>query len=123
MATIHCADCGDERRGTPKNTRYCKRCRALRDLDHWRRLTRRCSCGATFAPLNRGDLYCAACDPGLRAYSGTCVLSPADAPHSGPFVNATLPVCAACARDPKQRKRLIRALEVGQAGRKKAAGR
>lgn len=121
MATITCADCGDERRGTPKNTLYCKRCRALRDLDHWRLLTRRCAqCREPFAPLGRTDMHCGTCNPGLQAYSGPCVLAPRDRPHEGRYASPILPVCSKCARDPRQRRNLIRALERGQAKRKAA---
>lgn len=120
MATITCRDCGNQRHRVPKNTRYCKRCRMLRDIDYWRRRVRTCSCGNKFAPLDRLDRHCSTCDPGLRAHAGPCVLATRDNPHEGRYVHPALPVCASCARDPKQRQRMIAALELGQANRRKA---
>lgn len=117
VATILCTDCGTPRHRVPSNTRYCWLCRLLRDIDYWRRNTRTCGCGAKFAPLNRADLHCSTCNPGLRAYSGPCVLATKDRPHEGRYPHPKLPVCVACTRDPKIRPRLIRALEVGQARR------
>ena len=121
MATITCRDCGAERHRVPSNTRYCKRCRMLRDIDYWRRETRHClgtECEhAKFAPLDRADRHCSACNPGLRAHVGPCALAYKDAPHEGRYIHPALPVCADCARDPRQRQRLIRALETGQAAR------
>lgn len=89
----------------------------LRDIDYWRRNTRRCSCGETFAPLDRNDHHCSTCNPGLRAHHGPCALAYGDRPHSGRYIHPALPVCAECAREPKLRQRLILALENGQAGR------
>lgn len=120
MATITCRDCAAQRHRVPANTRYCKRCRILRDIDYWRRKTRTCSCGAVFAPLDRNDGHCSKCDPGLRAHTGPCALSSRDAPHDGRYVHPALPVCASCARDPRQRQRLIAALERGQSARRTA---
>lgn len=117
MATITCRDCGTQRHRVPANTRYCKRCRMLRDIDYWRRNSRTCSCGARFAPLDRNDHHCSTCNPGLRAHSGPCALAYADHPHEGRYVHPALPVCAPCARDPRLRQRLIAALEAGQANR------
>ena len=115
MATITCRDCGFQRHRVPANTRYCKRCRLLRDIDYWRRRTRTCSCGAVFAPLGRLDRHCSKCDPGLRAHTGPCGLGN----HDGRYVHPSLPICASCCRDPKQRQRMIAALERGQAARRR----
>lgn len=121
MATITCHDCGVERTRCPRNTRYCQLCRLLRELDYWQaHRTRRCSCGEVYCPLHRGDTQCGRCDPGLQRYSGVCALSAKDAPHEGRYPEHYLPVCTTCARDPKQRARLIRALTKGQAARRQA---
>lgn len=120
MASISCADCGDSRHRVPSNTLYCKKCRLLRDLDYWRSRTRRCGgCGKTFAPLGREDKSCSSCDPGLRAYAGTCLMGSRDAAtrHEGRYPMLELPVCTGCARDPAKRAKLIDMLERGQTNR------
>lgn len=115
MATITCQDCGAERQRTPSNTKFCKPCRLLRDLDYWRARWKRCrGCKAEFAPLNRPDNLCSSCNPGLKAYPVDCVLC--QAPGLAAVVG--IPVCASCIRAPKRRHKLIEALERGQARRK-----
>ena len=124
MATITCRECGQQRSNTPSNTLYCRLCRILIDLDHWRVKTRCCAsqgCSAVFAPLNRADRHCSACNPGLRQYSGPCGYKSASVPaHEGRRVEPALPVCADCVRDPKVRRTLIAALERGQQDRRRA---
>lgn len=125
MATITCRDCGYQRHRVPANTLYCKRCRLLRDIDYWRKNTRVCAeagCRQVFAPLHRNDRWCSTHNPGLRAHSGTCGLAPRDAPHEGRYVHPSLPICADCARDPAKRRLLIKALENGQAARRRENG-
>jgi hypothetical protein len=123
MATISCAECGDQRTGVPKNTLYCFRCRVLVNIEYWRRRTRRCSCGEVFAPLDRGDRFCSKCDPGLRRHSGTCILSIKDAsPHEGRYADPRLPVCVKCLRSPTDRPKLIKALLTGQLRRRRENG-
>lgn len=119
MATIICRDCGDERHRVPRNTLYCKRCRVLRNIDYWRKTTRRCAdCDAPFAPLDRNDNWCSKCNPGLQAHRGPCALARGE--HEGLYVTGSVPICADCMRDPAQRRFLISALSKGQAKRRAA---
>ena len=113
MATIACVDCGTTRTRCPSNTKYCWLCRLIRDLDHWRKNTRRCmeaGCRATFAPLGFKDRHCSSCNPGMQTRRGRCVLCK----QEGCYTDPRLPVCAGCARDPGQRERLWGALLSGQ---------
>jgi hypothetical protein len=128
MASISCAQCGEARKGVPKNTLYCFRCRVLLNIEFWRRRTRRCAgqhCGKHFAPLDRNDRYCSECDPGLSRYTGVCVLSTRTrskdeiaVTHEGRYADPRLPVCVGCLRDPKKRGQLIAALEAGRKKRR-----
>jgi hypothetical protein len=119
MATINCVDCGAERRNVPTNTRYCKPCRLLRDLDFWRSRTRDCmECGEVFAPLRRSDARCARhADDELRTRAVDCLMC--GNVNQRP-VMTQIPVCYRCLRDPTKRGRLVRALERGQAQRREA---
>jgi hypothetical protein len=116
MATINCRDCGEERTGCPSNTRYCKPCRLLRQLDYWRVRRKNCGdCERQFAPLERSDIYCAAhAGDELRIRSVHCVLCRQD----GPPVMIGIPVCYICLRSPGRRLELDAALRKGQRLRK-----
>ncbi len=116
MATISCTDCGAERKQCPTNTLYCKSCRLLRDLAHWASNRRTCrDCRASFAPIGRTDYRCSSCHPGTRGRTVACVLCRA---YGAPLLHG-IPVCAECIRSPLKRKKLIEALERGQALRRK----
>lgn len=116
VATITCQDCATQRQRCPANTRYCKPCRLLRELYYWQRRRRACqNCNAEFAPLNRNDMHCSACDRGLAPYAGRCI-SCADE-QGWPAVK-DIPVCAPCMRNPRKRALIISALERGQTKRK-----
>lgn len=127
MASISCADCGEQRNGVPKNTRYCRACRLLRDIRFWATQTRQCrECRRAFAPLGRNDLHCSTCDPGLVHKQIECGLGKWDRapiePHSGAYLRGGVVVCATCLRAPDRRRWLIKALEAGQRFRQKENG-
>lgn len=110
MATIRCRDCGAERTQCPRNTRYCKACRLLRDILYWEHERRTCiQCRAAFAPIGRSDFHCSACRPGIRGRTVACVFG-----HGGQQLLTGIPVCATCLRSPSKRAKLISALERGQ---------
>lgn len=114
MATITCKDCGAERTRCPKNTKYCKPCRLLRDIAYWEHERRTClECRATFAPLGRTDYHCSACRPGIHGREVSCAFG-----HTGGLVLTGIPVCAACLRAPAKRASLMAALKRGQAQRR-----
>jgi hypothetical protein len=120
MATITCHDCGDQRRSVPSNTRYCKKCRVLRELVYWHRRTRHCrECEREYAPLSRTDYWCSKCDPGLEHKTGPCGLYP-NKPHEGAPTFAQIPICAGCFRDPRKRDWLIRVMQKGRNDRRTA---
>lgn len=120
MATISCQDCGQPRTHCPRNTRYCKPCRLLRDLAYWHRNRRNCKeCRKEFAPIGRTDYHCSSCDTGLLHLSGPCRLANPE-PHDGPPTLTGIPVCAKCMRSPKMRSYLIKVLQKGQAQRRAA---
>jgi len=111
MATITCSDCGNERRDVPRNTRYCKRCRLLRDIAYWVTRFKACrGCGKAFAPLSRPDNRCTACNPGIHGQEVDCKLCK----RRDLRLIAGIPVCAGCLRDPKRRQDLFDALLKGQ---------
>ncbi len=111
MATIRCLDCGNERHNTPRNTKFCKRCRLLRDVAYWVKRFKQCrGCGKAFAPLSRPDNLCSSCDPGIHGQEVDCKLCQT----RGLRLIAGIPVCARCLRDPKCRQTLFDALLKGQ---------
>lgn len=115
MATITCQDCGAERTQCPRNTRYCKACRLLREVLYWAHKRRTClKCRIPFAPLERGNYHCSGCDPGLPHRKLDCVLCR----EEGRRLLTGIPVCDQCLRAPVKRASLIAALERGQAQRR-----
>jgi len=117
MATIRCQDCGAERKGAPRNTRYCKPCRLLRDLLYWEDNRRRCGkCNVDFAPIGGRDYFCSAHAKDWRGYKlMKCVLC---GKHDMPPIIAGIPLCHDCARSPALRGKLVAALKRGQAQRR-----
>ena len=120
MATIHCEDCGAERKSAPSNTRYCVPCRFLRNVEYWAAHPRKCGdCKDKFAPVDRADYYCGPCNLGYSGWRGHCKLCQTDDVY---LVHKDIAVCKDCARDPKQRRTLIAGLRKGQAARKQNGG-
>ncbi len=113
---ITCQDCGAARRDVAyKTTRYCESCRLLRNLLFIGERTYQCTeCKDNFAPIARGDRYCGECSLGSNRM-GECALCGA---ASSELLRPSIAVCTRCARDPKQRVRLVKALRKGQANRK-----
>lgn len=112
--TITCAECGDTRTAAFKNTKYCVKCALLRDLTFVGDRTYKCDdCKAEFAPLARRDPYCGNCAFGCGKFED-CVGCAGTAELHRPGV----PLCTRCLRDPKQRRKIIRALRGGQQERR-----
>jgi hypothetical protein len=117
MASIACTDCGHHRHRCPSNTKYCRKCRLLRDVEFWADKTRTCRderCEQSFTPTHRHDAYCGHHQLGQTANLGPCVFCNHERSYRiAPDVNC----CERCARDATTRKKLIRALRKGQAQR------
>ncbi len=113
---ITCQDCGAARQDVAyKNTRYCESCRLLRNLLFIGERTYQCAeCTNDFAPIARGDRWCGHCALGSNR-KGECVLCSS---ASSERLRPSISVCKACARDPKQRVRLVKGLRKGQTDRK-----
>jgi hypothetical protein len=108
LTTVHCADCGSEVQTRRANTKYCKVCRLLRDVKFVKERTKECwGCGVTFAPLNRGDVFCGTCDlvPG-HSVTGTCAFCKAQTQLYSDQVS----VCLPCLKDPEKRPTVARSL-------------
>lgn len=117
MASIACADCAHHRHRCPSNTKYCKKCRLLRDVEFWGTKTRTCGhedCENSFVPMYRHDYYCGPCNPGQTANRGTCLFCSTTDAY---LITRDVAVCERCARAPGQRKKFIAALRKGQRAR------
>jgi hypothetical protein len=116
--TIICADCGDERRNAQyANTKFCERCRLLRNLVFVGPRTRTCAlggCKTKFAPVGRGDEHCAEHAFGANT-QGRCVVCEQD---DQPLHRASLQICMACLRNPAKRHFIVNALRVHQRRRR-----
>ncbi len=112
---ITCQDCSAVRANVQYvNTRYCESCRLLRNLLFVGATIAECGeCGNDFAPVARGDRWCGTCS--FTGTPGTCVLCKGEEAER---LRPSIAVCKGCARDPKQRVRLVKALRKGQAARR-----
>lgn len=113
---IICKDCSAIRSNPAyKNTRYCKSCRLLRDLDFVGELTRDCkNCRRSYAPTSRRDSYCGPCGFG-SIDEGRCVFCSSE--HAELY-RAGISVCCTCVRAPEKRRSVIAALKKGQRQRR-----
>lgn len=119
MATINCADCGAERHTRWRNTKYCRPCRILKNLQYLLNWTTKCwVCDAEFAPLSREDRFCPRCDP-RPATQEHCALCDRD---DQKLIDREIACCRECAADPKNRKLLLRVLTKKVQARVAAAG-
>ncbi len=113
---ITCEDCGTTRSNVAyANTRYCESCRLLRNLLFVGERTYQCAeCKADFAPIARGDRWCGGCALGSNQ-AGDCALCKGEEAER---LRPSIAVCKGCARAPKQRVRLVKALRKGQTNRR-----
>lgn len=116
---ITCQDCGAQRlSATYSTTRYCHSCRLLRNLIFVRDRVYDCQvCGKPFAPVSRGDGYCAKHDFGSNVF-GTCAFCDEE---NVEFIRPNIPLCLKCAKTPgATRHRIVAGLKNGQRDRKAA---
>lgn len=112
---ITCADCGHFRRARNRNTKYCHKCRLLRNLEYHSNTVRLCShCKAEFAPIDVKDPCCGEHTLGYSTLRGDCRYCNAE---NAFLARPDVPVCLSCVRKPTLRARLINALQRGQADR------
>lgn len=116
MPAITCADCGHEYKTIRKNTKYCRICRLVRNLDFLQGTVYQCvGCGDEYAPLERTAKTwrtCLECSPrGWDTWShdhaGTCALCKKD---TDKLIHPEISVCRRCAFDPEKREVLYKAL-------------
>lgn len=119
MANIACKDCGHHRLSCPANTKRCKKCRLLIDVEFWTsRPLRECRnerCPNIFAPISRHDLICGPCHMGQTINLGRCAICKRDDRY---LLMRDLACCEQCARSPELRTFVIAALRAGQRKRK-----
>lgn len=115
--TIKCADCSARRTNARfKNTLYCMSCRLLRDMLYVGKEQRPCaSCTTLFAPVNRKDTDCGACQYG-SVHEGHCYRCNAAAELHRPGIA----VCVRCIRVPRYRANIVAGLRKGQRERRQA---
>ncbi len=116
--TIRCADCGHDRKAIKPNTRYCHRCRLLRQLEFFLTRTRACAepgCNREFAPIETRDAYCGVHALGYSTLKGRCALCEVDDAF---LVRDGVNLCISCVRDPALRRRIVAILQRSQARRK-----
>ncbi len=112
--TISCRDCGHPRAARNRNTRYCHRCRLLRNVEFFRHAHshRKCrACEKSFAPVDRADEFCGDCELGYSTMRGECLLCKEASTY---LVRPEVRVCKSCAREPTLRNKLIHSLQLGQ---------
>ena len=120
MHEIRCAECGEARRTRRSNTKYCVRCKVLRDLRFVRNRTYTCrtaGCSQRFVPLEMSDSHCPAHATGSGTFADCPFCSTTSELHRVDF-----PVCLTCLRDPAQRQRIIDSLQRGQHQRRQKNG-
>lgn len=111
LHTIKCENCGSPRLTRRKNTKYCRLCRILKNLEYLDTWEETCiACENRFAPLQRGEDLC-----------GDCAIFPAQGDPKGPcaicheqdarLMEANINVCQACSTKPENRKILIQSLK------------
>lgn len=109
---ITCQDCSAPYKTIRKNTKFCGRCRLLKDLLYLRETTKECwLCKKEFAPLDTKDDACADCTYLAQGHGDAeCVYC-----HETKLqVRADVPICHHCAREPgDKRKRVVRSLQLG----------
>jgi hypothetical protein len=116
MATITCVDCGTQRCNTPSNTKYCKPCRLLRDIAYWEHNTRNCgNCHIPFSPMGGRDYFCS--EHAVADWHQHAIRLCALCNQEKPPIIAGVDLCHGCARNPKKRSLLVRALKNGKAQR------
>jgi hypothetical protein len=110
--TITCQDCGATYLTIRKNTKFCGRCRLLKDLLYLRETTKGCwLCKKEFAPLDTKDDACADCTYLAQGHGeAECVYCQ----ETKLQVRADVPICHHCAREPgDKRKMVVRSLQLG----------
>lgn len=112
MPIISCADCGEERKASAANTRYCRVCRLLRNLDFLSDRTHKClECSSRYPPIMRNDQWCGDCALGQTNVRGCCALCGKEDAY---LVLPDVRVCHRCARNPRMRRRFILGLRKRQ---------
>lgn len=107
---IECSDCGAPRLTRWKNTKYCFLCRLIRNLEFIGDKTTKCIVDdKVFAPIKRNDDLCGDCDviPMFEGLRGVCAFCKED---DKPLVAPEVAVCIGCAKNPKYRKNVRKAL-------------
>lgn len=96
----------------PQQARYCRFCRIHRDLQHYGVRQETCMvCDGKFCPIRAGDRLCGVCRvigegrASVRGRCAACGTSDTDLLHKD------IRACGTCARDPKQRGALLKAVE------------
>ena len=118
---ITCADCGGPYIAKRSDAKKCAACRLLGILTWTAKKygKRKCRvCKAEFKPWRAADVMCAACNTATqppRTPVVTCTICKRDAP-----MFERVPVCARCVKSPAGQRVVIRALQKGQAARRKA---
>jgi hypothetical protein len=111
LRIITCEACGNERMTRRGNTKYCRTCRLLANLKFLGDRTQKCIvCNEPFAPLQRNEDMCAACDrdPVAGNPEGHCGFCDKE---NARLVDEHINVCMECAKEPAKRKLLKGALQ------------
>lgn len=110
LTIIECADCGAPRLTKRKNTKYCRVCRLIRNIEFIGADTVDClGCDTPFAPLKRGEDVCGKCAVAGPAGDprGTCAFCEVE---NASLVDSNISVCRVCATDPTKRVLFKKAL-------------
>lgn len=106
--SVSCADCAETFQSARSNAKYCSACRLYRDLIFVKDNTAECwACGGRFCPTKRGMAICSTCAAHEYTKRGHCAFCEQD---DQPMLTKGLAVCAPCALDVKNRRKLIRSV-------------
>lgn len=114
--TIECEKCGAIRTSRAKNTKYCRVCSLLRQVEYYSRAERKClaeGCGNEYMPLQRSDKMCGKCyeSTSTKVFLGECSFCNRE---NVPLEDPNITVCYPCMKSPATRRLLIKALQEKQ---------
>ncbi len=125
-APIRCEDCGAEYMTRQPNTKYCSRCRLLRNLSFLLEAgnrTKDCAlCEREFLPVARDAAMCRTCAHEMNLAGknkGKCISC---ATEDAPLYASDIPFCMSCLYREDKRERLLKMLMKGRRDRRAENG-
>lgn len=102
LTTIHCEDCGKPRLTGRRNTKYCRVCRLLKNINFIGDRTSECPrCKKRYAPVTRNDLMCGKCNPRIAQGKPTGICG--FCKEEKDLIDSDIKVCHGCATEPDNR--------------------